>query len=32
MSQLIVGELSLEETYKVLEDDVRKINEVRASQ
>ncbi len=32
MSQLIVGELSLEETYKVLEDDVRKINEARATQ
>ncbi|QFI69135.1 ABC transporter substrate-binding protein [Sinorhizobium alkalisoli] len=32
MSQLIVGELSLEETYKVLEDDVRKINEAVSTQ
>ncbi|MND58325.1 Bacterial extracellular solute-binding protein [compost metagenome] len=30
MSQLIVGELSLEQTYKVLEDDVAKINEALA--
>ncbi|ASY65209.1 ABC transporter, substrate binding protein (plasmid) [Sinorhizobium sojae CCBAU 05684] len=32
MSQLIVGELSLEETYKVLEDDVRKINDAVSTQ
>jgi alpha-1,4-digalacturonate transport system substrate-binding protein len=32
MSQLIVGELSLEESYKVLEDDVRKINEATSTQ
>ncbi|MCA1493133.1 ABC transporter substrate-binding protein [Sinorhizobium alkalisoli] len=32
MSQLIVGELSLDETYKVLEDDVRKINEAVSTQ
>jgi len=30
MSQLIVGELTLEETYKVMEDDVAKINEAIA--
>jgi alpha-1,4-digalacturonate transport system substrate-binding protein len=30
MSQLIVGELSLDETYKVLQDDVAKINEATA--
>lgn len=32
MSQLIVGELSLDETYEVLEDDVRKINEAISTQ
>jgi len=32
MSQLIVGELSLDETYKVLEDDVHKINEAISTQ
>ena len=30
MSQLIVGELTLDQTYKVLEDDVAKINEAVA--
>lgn len=30
MSQLIVGELTRDQTYKVLEDDIAKINEAVA--